>query len=483
MKKTLAIVLLAPMLAQAQLNMGIPRGTQQIALSRGEICVIPKRLEGSKFSKKDLQREQDLCSLNIAAPDATAAVCGKIASTNPALEFFQVEGGMSATEIEAKNCFTPKAGGKADDNDFKKLAKYKQSTSCSYTPSLLSYYHVSRFLGNINQVPPVVLRTIDTNTQKQIGNKTYLPMRAAWEKRSKISLDTWFDYSSEQKNAFKPAPEIILQTWHGIMSILNKGSSHAKSANIFTKDYKFSYGALQMNPSKEEKYSEMFNGGANQEARTANFKAKNQYFLKLTENGPFKYSTFNAKDAQQVLAMQNVADMILMDSILSQQDRLGNLHYTLERYAMVKDANGKTKVDKLDSLSKKELAAGATYPAGSIELKKMMMKDNDCGVSKTNHLKNGKLLEELRHFNPETFSKFAKLAKLINTTEGEQFFKLETGMNDNDIKNFKTNINYAVNVLVKSCQEGKLTLDLDLDIQFAGEAAPKCMDLVVAAKQ
>lgn len=481
MKKLAVTILLAPIMASAQLKLSDAIGEKQYGLERGETCVIPKRLAGSKFSKKDLQREQDLCSLNFGANNATAAVCGKIESTNPALELFQVEGGLSAADIEGKKCFMQKSGGAADDNEFKKLAKYKQSTSCSYTPSLLSYYHISRFLGNINQVPPVVLRTVDASTHKAYGAKTYGPMRAAWEKKAKITLDQWYAMTPAERNAFKPAPEIILQTWHGIMSILNKGSSHASAAKIFTSDFKYSYGALQMNPSKEEKYSEMYNGGAAQPARTELFKSKNPYFLDLKKTELAKGS-FNQANAQKILAMQNVADMILLDTMLSQQDRLGNLHYTIEPYALVKDASGNVKVDKLDSLSKKEIAAGATYPAGTLMLKKMMMKDNDCGVSKTNHLKDGKLLEDLRHFNPETFTKLIKLYKLINTAEGKTFFRSETQMTEEDFIKFQSNVKHSANVLGTLCKQGQLKLDLDLDIQFAGQPAPACLDLINAAQ-
>ncbi len=456
MKKAVVMVLLAPMLAQATLTPNMPgRGAQKIAMDRGEICYIPNRLEGSKFSKKDLEKEQELCSMNIGT---SAAVCGKVESTNPALEFYEIADGYTASQMEAQGCFLQKPGGEKGDNAFKKAAKYKLSTSCSYTPSLLSYYHVSRFLGNINQVPAVVLRTVDAATHKAIGEKTYATI--------------------------KNKTDLIAQTWAGLLSILTKKQAHAKSTNVFTDDYQYSFGALQNNPSKEEKYSELFNGGSDQPTRTANFKAKNATYARLTNAAAIGNLNWSQTNAQEVLKMQNVADMILLDTMLSQQDRLGNLHYTMEAYAVVKDAKtGKTQVDKLDSLSKKDIAAGKTYPAGTLMLKKMMMKDNDCGVAKENHIKNGKLLEGVRHFNPETFEKLLKLYKLINTAEGQAFFKLETGMTATDINTFKTNVAHSVNVLVNTCKAGQLSLDLDLDSAFTGQAVPDCRVMIQAAQQ
>lgn len=437
MKKTVVALLLAPMLAQATLTPNLPgRGAELIQLDRGELCYIPNRLEGADYSKKDLERERDLCGLNIGT---TAAVCGKTASTNPALEFFQVPEGMTAQQVQAMNCERKET---ATQKDFKKLAKYKSSTSCSYTPSLLAYYHVSRFLGNINQVPPVVLRTVDANLHKSIGDKTYAGI------------------SNKQ--------ELIAQTWAGLLSILTKKQAHAKATNIFTDDYNYSFGALQMNPSKEEKYTEMFNGGSDQPTRTANFKAKNTTYLRLISDQ--KLSSLNLKwsaaQAQEILKMQNVADMILMDTMLSQQDRLGNLHYTMERYGKVVGKNGKVEIKKLDK--------DDTTATEVVELKKMMMKDNDCGVAKENHLKNAKLIEGLKHFNPETFAKLLKLNKIINTDAGAAYFKRETAMNSTDVATFKANVAYAVNALTKTCQAGQLTLDLDLDSAFAGQAVPDC---------
>lgn len=456
MKKSVIVLLAAPILAHATLTPHLPgRGAEKIQLDRGELCYIPNRLEGSKFSKKDLERERDLCGMHI---NTTHAVCGKTESTNPALEFFEIGAGWTVEQMQAKNCFVQKPGGSAGDNAFKKLAKYKLSTSCSYTPSLLAYYQVSRFLGNINQVPPAVLRTVEQSTHLNIGTKA--------------------------EATIKDKSSLIAQTWAGLLSMLNKKQAHAKATNVFTDDYAYSFGALQMNPSKEEKYSELFHGGSDQPARTANFKAKNASYKRLTDSRPLSsmgLGQWSAANAQEVLKMQNIADMIILDTMLSQQDRFGNLHYTVEPYARVND-KGVIKVDKLDSLSKQELASGKAYPAGTVMLKRLMMKDNDCGVSKMNHLKNGALLEGISHMNPETFEKLLKLYKLMNTDVGVGFFRRETAMNSTDIATFKANITHVINILINKCSANALHLDLDLDSAFAGQAVPNCKAIVDANK-
>ena len=141
-------------LTMAALNTSTPRGEQIIKIpvansSQAEICVIPKKYPNAVYSGKDLQREQELCGLVAVQP---VALCPKLKSTNPAVEFFSLPEGASASQIESKMC---------SNEASKKLAKYKGSISCSYTPSLLAYYHISRILGNVVQVPPVVIRTMN----------------------------------------------------------------------------------------------------------------------------------------------------------------------------------------------------------------------------------------------------------------------------------------------------------------------------------
>ena len=91
-----------------------------------------------------------------------AAVCPKLNSTNPGLDIFAIPDGTTAQKFQDTNCKSPKG---------EKIAKYKLSTSCSYTPSLLGYYHVSRILGHVANVPPAVLRTYDLADHIVLGRK------------------------------------------------------------------------------------------------------------------------------------------------------------------------------------------------------------------------------------------------------------------------------------------------------------------------
>lgn len=433
--------------AQATLTPTLPRGEQIIQRSAQEICVIPKKLSsnqtadpsgaqsGAKYSESDKKNEVALCNTDINGSTQNTAVCGKTTSTNPSVEFFSVPTGMTPAQVEAKNCTLSKTEDPNDESS--KVAKYKNSTSCSYTPSILSYYHVSRFFGNVNQVPVSVLRTMDMNRHQQVGKKTVAHLRATGK-----------------------GGDLIVQTWQSLLNYLAKGSASAKKDVLMTDDFKQSYGALVKNPKGEAFYKEMFQGGANQVSRTANFRDRNPTFQLLksaNETRSFVGTQFNTANVQKILQMKNISDMIIMDTILSQEDRLGNIDFNLVYYFI---ENGQVKKEK--KLKPEEIQA-----KGAVQVKDLMMNDNDCGVNRTNHFKAARLVESLRHVHPETYHQLQKLNSMLGTEETKLFFKRETMMTDSDYANFQANVKYVSTVLKQSCQNAKLKLDLDLDAHFA----------------
>ena len=185
-----------------------------------EICVIPKRWADAIYSARDAKQETFLCSLDFSK---NAALCPKLNSTNPGLDIHEVPAGFTPQQIEAARCAIndPKD---AKTNLSKKVAKYKLSTSCSYTPSILGYYHVSRMLGDVLNVPPAVLRTLDREHHLALGNV-----------------------------ALKEVPHgtIIQQTWQSLVSQLAAGPNASKRDLLFTDRGDQSYGALVENPGGE----------------------------------------------------------------------------------------------------------------------------------------------------------------------------------------------------------------------------------------
>lgn len=415
----------------AALNREAPRGEKVVSLrsSQGanEICVLPQHFPGAPYTENDIKRENKLCEM---VSSENVAVCEKINSTNPGLNFYDLPDGMSAAQVEAKDCEVAGA---------KKKAKYKLSTSCSYTPSLLSYYHVSRILGGVGKVPPAVVRTFDLKRHVEIG-------RQALNRTARGSL--------------------ISQTWSGLFSQLKSPASSSKKAHLFTTDLTQSYGALQWNPSDEAFYREFFAGGSDALARAVAFRDRSPVMKLLKSPQILREmvgSALNTQNLQKAVAMKDASEMIILDTLLNQQDRFGNIHFVLSAYRFDPSDLNEDGVPNLKS----EENPTAEEAQGAVVVKRMVMKDNDCGVAKANIAKQAGLSQSLRHLDPKTYRKLLKLESVIEEASTQKFFMDELLMTSADFLSFKKNVKELVSKFRESCRAGNLHLDLDLDAHFS----------------
>jgi hypothetical protein len=403
-----------------------------------EICVIPKKIEGAVYTEGDKKDEVELCKMDI---DKTVAACGKEESTNPGVNFFvpdapkEIQGSAFQAlilDLQKSDC-TAKYNGEAPNKE----AKYKLSSSCSYSPSILSYYHMSRALGDIVNVPVAVMRTMDIGRHIAIGK------------------DSLSDTVGEG---------LIHDTWSSLMSQLTAGANASRKDLLFTEDFKQSYGALQKNPKKEEKYAEFFNSGAD---RVAAFKSNNAIYKSLTSSNLNIPREFNQQNVQKMVQLRDAADFILLDTIMGQQDRFGNIHY-IKRYYY--PGVGK-KTNKFDVKSeKKKEKIPAELQAKAVEIKELMLKDNDCGVAKEHRIKAGKLLEGVAHMSPKTYKALMAMDKVID--QQKDYFITEFNYTSSDFKKVSDNLKEAADMLKEKCLKGTLKLDLSLDDHFSGDPLP-----------
>ncbi|HEY8272830.1 MAG TPA: hypothetical protein VIG33_18195, partial [Pseudobdellovibrionaceae bacterium] len=159
---------------------------------------------------------------------------------------------------------------------------------------------------------------------------------------------------------------------------------------------------------------------------------------------------------------QNVADMIVMDTMLNQQDRFGNVH-TTNSYIYLDSSEG-VSVKLKNKMTETEVRS-----TGAVLVKNMMLKDNDCGVAKENAAKKAGLVQGLSHISPETYARLLKLQVEVSQETTKSFFKDETLMTDVDYASMKQNLSEIVQTLKKACREGRLQLDLDLNGHFANK--------------
>lgn len=435
MKIITLIYLVAPLSAFATVTPDYPRGesivSHEVNGRKSEVCVIPKHLPTGKYSKKDAENEKELCDWNIGV---NVAACAKENSTNPGVLFLSPPKNVSVADLTA-NCEIKNSDGESADKE----AKYKLSTSCSYAPSLLAYYHMSRALGNIVNVPPAVLRTLDL--ERHIA----LAKRAIRE---------------------TPADDIINKTWRGLLSNLEAGSSSSKADLLFTDNYDQSYGALQKNPKKESFYKEFFNSG---EDRVAAFRDRNPIYKALINPALRVERDFVQKNVQAMLQLRDASDMILLDTILGQQDRFGNIH-AYKRYYYIVTEDGKVNVKS--EKDKKDIPEGIT----AVEVKEMILKDNDCGVAKENRIRDAGLLDKVSHISPSTYKNLMALNKIIDQEDTKKLFTKGFVFTETDFKVVSRNLREAAKMLKEACAAGRLKLDLSLDKHFSTEALPTRFD-------
>jgi hypothetical protein len=421
--------------ARATLSAHMQRGSKLVEIpvpGRGaEVCVVPKHFTTATYSDGDLKTEGQLCAID---ENSNAAVCPKMNSTNPGLDMYSLPQGSTPKQVQAARCKTPGA---------KKIAKYKLSTSCSYTPSILGYYHLSRMLGGIANVPPSALRTFDLQDHIALG-RTAL--------------------------AEAPPNALIHQTWAALMAQLTAGANGSKRDLLLTDDFTQSYGALSLNPTHEKFYREFFSGGANNVARAVNFRDKNPTVALLWRNADISTligRSFTVENVQKMVQLRDAANMIVIDTLMNQQDRFGNIHYIETYYYQdVQDLNsdGSAKLKFTPTLTPEQATK-----VGALQVKEMLLKDNDCGVNKHNVAKQAGLSDRMAHIDPGTYHRLLKLDATADTQETEEFFVKELVFTSTDYTNVRQNLKQLAAKLHQACSQGKLRPDLDLQAHFSGK--------------
>lgn len=406
-----------------------------------EICVMPKHLSMADYKGGDEKSEKELCSYvfygsgprQADAPKTEVAICPKLSSTNPGTDVMELLPNKTREETEATVC-------SKEDRPNKLLAKYKQSITCSYTPSILGYYHLSRLLGGAGDVKPAVVRTMDLAEHRKItGEALGILARQADGSYPKAS---WLSFRNAEAN---PA------------------ASNKKDA-LYTSDLLQIYGALQENARGESKYSEINRRGA--DPNYASLFVRTPAWAHVSDGHPASQvaggPTLEAS-AQNLVQMKDIAEMLVMDYLMSQQDRFGNIH-EIEHYYFLKDG-------KVDKVKKSKVDDGETpMPAGAVLVKKMILKDNDCGgPTKTNVTKNAGLIDQMRHMDKDLYANVQWLASNFTAgTEVPKFFVSEALFGQRDIDMLRENLGTLATKLKTACTSGKLLLDLDLGDHLAG---------------
>jgi hypothetical protein len=168
--------------------------------------------------------------------------------------------------------------------------------------------------------------------------------------------------------------------------------------------------------------------------------------------------------------------VIVLDTLMNQQDRFGNIHYLETFYYRDTTDLNSDGTPKLKS--SKTLTAAEAAKVSAVKVKQMLLKDNDCGVDKQNIAMEAGLLNRVAHVDPITYRGILHLDAIADSTETKTFFLQELIFTPNDYANVRKNLNDLAVTLHRNCTQGRLRLDLDLHRHFSDQPLkPQSCDL------
>jgi hypothetical protein len=431
----------APTPQQSDLNTPRQREITEHTAPNGtiEFATRPATFPGHPeiYGKKDVEKEKELAEIDFydgkTKDGLDIVLIPKTYSTSPGLNVHAVKLPPGTTRLSYAAAHATKSQPSGD----KVIAKYKQSipNHFTYSPAILGYYHLSRFL-NAGHVEPAIVRTMDVDAHKPLADLG----------KAKAA-------GSNNRNQWTE------------LRALDDAHSNPK---VYTQDGKQLYGALQVNPSGEQSYPHLSDlAGAGAFAASSEFaKVTNPNALKL--NYKDASGKLNQAAVQQIVQIRDLSDMVLMDFIMSQADRFsGNMH-SEKIYLWIENGVLKSKTKKSDP--EKAAEQLKQIPSGAVLVDRMIMKDNDAGLISGNSAKTSHLLEKICHMDSKTYNHLLDLQKELQKPEVAQWYQTELLFTSADFKTMKDNVDQAVAILTARKDNG---LFLDANVAAALGAGDK----------
>jgi len=417
---------------QETINHTAPNGTVELAIRSAAFPGHPEI-----YSQKDIEKEKELAAIDFyngkTKDGLDVVLIPKTYSTSPGINIHAVKLPAGTSHLGYAESHT----GKSHSGDDKIIAKYKQTipTHFTYCPSILGYYHLSRFFDT-EHVEPAIVRTMDVAAHKPLAD-----------------LGKAKAIGSNNR-----------QQWTEIRAL---DDSHSNST-LYTKDGKQLYGALQANPTGEQSYPHL------SDLQGASAFAASAEFSKVTSPNPLKLECIDASGklnqsaVQQIVQIKDLSDMILMDFIMSQADRFsGNIH-SEKVYVWIENGVLKHEAKKSDPAKAAEQLK--EIPPEAVLINRMIMKDNDAGLVSGNSAKSYHLLDKTSHIDPKTYNRLLDLQSKLQKPEVAQWYQTELLFTPADFNTVKNNVDQAVGIL-SSRKDKNLFLDASLSLALGLEEA------------
>ncbi len=439
-----------------------------------ERCIRIEKVPTGEYKKSDLEEETAYCEIDFYAP--SIAVCPKTWSTSPGMAVYDVSEGPYAgnrSEFERNAC---KEGKSAKDLARDRVAKFKSTmnqkgTSGTFSTSSLLYYHFSRYFDTTVKVPVAVWRSMDAQAHLSEVAEPGLAISGG-SHGGRMNHEGWrvFVAADADPNSYQPTDDLFTSDRTQIYGVLLDSPGHRYGSEINgtrksgwgkgqNRDFQETPAFLALRSSKP--FSEAIAEGV-KEGR------KDRMINK--DLGP------DVSDSQMAFWMQELTEIVLLDFIFSQQDRVGNIDFTPYWY-WVEDGKLKHKKAKHHEPNDRDI------PAEALLIRRSNLNDNDAGgrVEYANFAKSTQMLEKMRHFSPSTYRRLVALNSDLQT-QGPVYDWLSQslGLSDSQIAQVVKNTALATSILQSNCSNGDLIFDLDPAVFFLGNdtelEAVDCID-------
>ncbi|MBO9475866.1 hypothetical protein J7413_20220 [Shimia sp. R10_1] len=460
MLRSIALACLFPTLVSANDSVIGSERTFMSPNGLTEKCVAITAIPNGVYSEHDLKLEKSYCTVDLYAPDI--ALCPKTWSTSPGTAVYDISEGPyvgERAEFERNAC---KEGKSASSLSKDRILKFKQTmnqkgTSGTFSTSSLMYYHFSRYFDTTVKVPVAVWRSMDAQAHLTEVASPGLAISGG-RHGGRMNHEGWRVLVAADQNpeTYRPTDELFTADRQQIYGVLLDSPGHRYGSEINgTRKSGWGKGQnrdFQQTPAFLALRSELPLTEAIAEGLKEGRKDR-QISKDLGDD---------VDDRQMAFWMQELTEIVLLDFIFSQQDRVGNIDFTPYWYW----------VDGTDLKHKKakhHVAGKEGIPDAAILVRRTNLNDNDAGgkVAYANFAKSTQMLEKLRHFNAEAYGKLVKLDDDLQNG-GEIFNWLSTslGLSERQVQQVVRNTRLATSILQKTCTSGDMIFDLNASAFF-----------------
>ncbi len=433
----------------------LPRGNSMLKFAvpgkaAQEICIVPKHIPFAEYQQADENKEHELCKYNFYESSGTTdlsgavVICPKTSSTSAGVLLYNIPDGHTKSELQnASNCLAFEAN-KSSQLDVKEIGKFKQTDddrTCTSTSSILAYYHVSRTLGNIAQIAPAVIRTMDFDQHGRIVNEALSMTKV---NRNRALNKSWSNFT-----AYK------------------SGSSN-NPESIFTIDNSQIFGALISKDHGTTPYRDWITDNNSGQTNISALSAFRNVTNPQSAANIIGSRNFTQSTAQSLLAMRDMSEMLLIDTLMQQNDRTSGGNIDASTEVIYRDGS-EYKTDK----------TGKNVPPNLTQftVKRVHLVDNDCGLIEGPGLfvKQG-YLDKVSHMHPKTYVRLMQFAnKWENDPSVKSFFQTEALFSSSQISAFGNILLKTRDVLRAKCKQSDHFLDLDINDYFNDKESDKSL--------